>query len=149
MSETAYALIAGAMRYVFVLLIWLVLLITADRAIREYRSERRQLGRRVVIGYLEKKNADGEPERFPLGVDALIGSGRGCDVRLTDSGVRNRHAQVLFRDEGIFLLDLTEGEAPIRINGVEAPERVQLLNQDRLTIGSVTLRLHLGVMVDE
>lgn len=147
MEDTLYQFIAGIMRYVFILLIWLILIVTARSAWKEYRLQRRYMGKRVVIGYLERRGPDGALERYPLGMDALIGSGRGCDVRIRNEGLERRQAQISCRDDGVFLLDLSKGDPP-EINGVGAPERVQLLNGDQIRFGEVTFRLRLEVERD-
>ena len=67
--------------------------------------------------------------------------------RRSGVAVALRQAQISCRDDGVFLLDLSKGDPP-EINGVGAPERVQLLNGDQIRFGEVTFRLRLEVERD-
>lgn len=95
MGETAYELLALGLRYVFVLLIGLMLLraffvMWGDR--RAYAHTLRQLPDAGLVG--EVVELSGKQSQ-PLPREGLIGSGRSCDVRI--AGLHRREMEYAFR----------------------------------------------------
>jgi hypothetical protein len=71
------------------------------------------------------------------GPSVVIGRGTEADVRLTDTGVSRRHAELQVADDGVTLVDLrsTNGTS---VNG-QRVDRVTLTDGDRIGVGTTVL----------
>jgi len=67
----------------------------------------------------------------------VIGRAAECDIRLDDSGVSRRHAEVRYADGKVGIVDLGSTNG-IAVNGKPA-ERVELHDGDRIDVASTTL----------
>lgn len=95
MGDTAYELLALGLRYWFVLLLFLTLLrafwlMQEDR--REYNRALRRLPDAGLIGEVVELSTG---KSQPLPREGLIGSGRGCDIRLPK--LHRREMEFVFR----------------------------------------------------
>lgn len=82
-------------------------------------------------------------QRFPLGAAALtIGRATDALVRLTDTSVSRRHAEVRRTGDGWTLVDLGSTNGT-RVNGSPITER-RLEDGDTITVGDATLRFEAG-----
>jgi len=76
-----------------------------------------------------------EGREVPLTADrAVIGRSRECDVRLADSNVSRRHAEVRHEDGAYWIVDLGSTNGT-ELNGKRI-ERARLSDGDRITLGS-------------
>jgi len=76
-----------------------------------------------------------EGREVPLTADrAVIGRSRECDVRLADSNVSRRHAEVRHEDGAYWIVDLGSTNGT-ELNGKRI-ERAKLTDGDRITLGS-------------
>src|SRR5262249_23690522 len=76
-----------------------------------------------------------EGREVPLTADrAVIGRSRECDVRLADSNVSRRHAEVRHEDGAYWIVDLGSTNGT-ELNGKRI-ERAKLSDGDRITLGS-------------
>ncbi len=168
MKETIYPVIAYIARYWFLALL-LVILWRAALWLR-----RDALGARQRASKLSDAGAIGEwavvatgtprvPEGavFPATRDGMIGSARGCDVRLQSERVPGRTARFTLREDGLhiwpvrrgFLAKSSDGaissnsrlgnQGTVRVDGVEVQREAVLRHGATLTVGSVTLQLRL------
>jgi pSer/pThr/pTyr-binding forkhead associated (FHA) protein len=67
----------------------------------------------------------------------VIGRAAECDVRLEDSGVSRRHAEVRYADGKVGIVDLGSTNG-ITVNG-KSVERAELHDGDRIDVASSTL----------
>lgn len=76
---------------------------------------------------------------FPLSDNAIIGRQKGCTVRLTDTSVSRRHAQLRLQDDGLIIEDLDSANGTL-VNGRLISEPTPLQDGDELTLGGQYLR---------
>ena len=139
MDEATYTFAAQAARYLFLILIYLILLATVVSVVREYRIQKRILGGQVIVGKLRWTNPpEGGEEIFNLGMETTVGSAAFCDICISAEGVVKRHAQFMYRNGIMTLNDLYRQEEPL-INGVSAPEQVELMSGDEIWLGQARL----------
>jgi len=83
-----------------------------------------------------------EGREVPLTSDrAVIGRSRECDIRLADSNVSRRHAELREEDGAYWIVDLGSTNGT-ELNG-ERIERARLSDGDRITLGSTDVRFGL------
>ena len=153
MSKELYAIVAGAMRYVFVLLGVLIVL----RAFLMLRRDRRQTDRTLrrlpdagFIGEFEVLRASGELEEgsvLPVPTEGTLGLYRSCDLTLPCEGVHKRHLDFIL-DERLGLLILPRSGCTVTVDGAECtarskPEAHPMLHGSTLEVGNALLRLRL------
>ena len=153
MSKELYAIVAGAMRYVFVLLGVLIVL----RAFLMLRRDRRQTDRTLrrlpdagFIGEFEVLRASGELEEgsvLPVPTEGTLGLYRSCDLTLPCEGVHKRHLDFIM-DERLGLLILPWSGCTVTVDGAECtarskPEAHPMLHGSTLEVGDALLRLRL------
>jgi hypothetical protein len=80
---------------------------------------------------------DEESAYFLTHAVTVIGRASDCDVRIEDSGVSRRHAEVRYSDGRVGIVDLGSTNG-LTVNGKPA-ERVELKDGDRIDIGHSTL----------
>jgi predicted component of type VI protein secretion system len=70
-----------------------------------------------------------------------IGRDAGCELRLVDSGIHDRHATLERRADGYYIRDLTRAHG-VRLNGQVTTEQ-RLATGDELELGAVRLRFEI------
>ena len=76
-------------------------------------------------------------ESYPLYGEAVIGRGKGCEIKIDDSFLSHNHARIFKEKDGFYLEDLDSTNGTF-LNGKElSDEAVELLDGDRLCIGQV------------
>ncbi len=95
MQDTAYELLSMGMRYVFILLVLLLLLRAYWLMRRDSRAWRRTLRNLPDAGLVGELVDLSENRGYPLPREGLIGSGRSCDIRLP--GLKRLEFQFIFR----------------------------------------------------
>ena len=68
----------------------------------------------------------------------ILGRSRECDIRLTDTNVSRRHAEVRHEDDAYWIVDLGSTNGT-ELNG-RPVERARLSDGDRITLGATDLR---------
>jgi len=68
----------------------------------------------------------------------LLGRSRECDIRLVDTNVSRRHAEVRHEDDAYWIVDLGSTNGT-ELNGRRV-ERAKLSDGDRITLGATDLR---------
>ncbi len=95
MQDAAYELVSMGLRYLFVLLLLLMLLRTFGLMRRDGRAWRRTLRQLPDAGLVGELVDLATGRGYPLSREGMIGSGRSCDIRLP--GLRRREMEFLFR----------------------------------------------------
>lgn len=148
MSPNAYELLALCMRYVFAVIMllivfraWRVTLVDGQRAarLRRISPETGIVGELLVVDGHDRAKYG---MHYPLTLEGTIGSTRGNDIRLRSSSVRRRHAIFQMTENGLFV----RNHARSRLyDGFGRPRKELTLHDgDFLTIGSVRLMLILS-----
>lgn len=141
MANTAYELLVLASRYWFVALAALILARLAVGALQDLRDQPRGTGE--TIGHLvwlrrDAKTGDTRIEWLPLPPEAVIGSGRSCDVRVQAESVWKEHAHVASADGVLRIRAL--GDAPLRVAGRwYAHDALELHDGQTIMLGDVAL----------
>ncbi len=99
MNETAYAIAASVMRYLFVLLLAFILFGAIVRSLFEGRRMRafRRLAGLDVRGVEILAPEAYKGKRFPVGEDTYIGSARDCEIPLPRTDLKEEHARIFCR----------------------------------------------------
>ena len=77
---------------------------------------------------------------FPLSGDAVLGRQKGCPVRLMDTSVSRRHAQLRLQDDGLIIEDLGSANGTL-VNGRPISEPTLIQDGDEVTLGETILRV--------
>lgn len=143
MYETGYDLVAIIMSYWFALLIIFILAKTVQNAYLEYRGEREVRGgleKPRKMAYIEIIAPEGDllGRRFPLRRENIVGSGAGCDIRISDGSVANEHASIFQKHRRAYISSLA-GRRGVYVNGERIKPGRELCENDRIRLGSVEL----------
>ncbi|MGI6005043.1 MAG: hypothetical protein ACOX88_06485 [Christensenellales bacterium] len=145
MTAQQYALLAGGMKYVFVLLFVIILVRTARSAWAEYRQEklyqmRNPIGDTVVGFVSELDNWIDDGEWIPIGEETLVGSKMGCDIRLTGAGVRPSHVRIYTDSGGVLHVErLCAPGCELSLDGEPVVRRAAVPDGAHLSVGDTTL----------
>jgi len=80
---------------------------------------------------------------FSLSGDAVLGRQKDCTVRLTDTSVSRRHAQLRLQDDGLVIEDLGSANGTL-VNGRLISEPTPLQDGDELTLGETILMVQMA-----
>ena len=142
MADSAYELLALAMRYVFVLagalLLWRAFR-WMRRDARQYQRDMRALPDAGLVGEVVDLRTG---QAQPLPREGTIGSSRECDIRVKDTGVKRNHALFTFED-GKGLRIVPRLGARVLLNGREIGGSGYALHGTRLQLGGAELRVRL------
>ncbi|MEL7608227.1 MAG: FHA domain-containing protein [Bacillota bacterium] len=152
MNATAYEIAALSMRYVFLVLVLLIVLQLVTRSVSEFRALqrfRRQL-RSASPGYLEvHAPEDIRGERFALRRETTIGKARRCDIWIDAAGLAPVHAAIYERKGKVYLADYGSKNGVI-LNGVRMDKKdEQLFDGDRIGMGEMEFYLYLLASEDK
>lgn len=148
MNANAYELLSLCMRYVFAVLMvliilraWRITLVDGRRAakLRRLSPETGIVGEfQVISGHDRTK----EGMRYPVTLEGTIGSARENDIRLRSRSVRRRHAVFQMTDDGLYIRSHAHGRLR---DGFGRPSGELILHDgDFITIGSVRMILILS-----
>lgn len=143
MGQTASDLLILFSRYYFALLLVVLLVGLAQRALRDLRRGEQVpvvAGHLLVLSPGEGKTVLKPGQRFVLGADCTIGRDTRCDIRLNDDSVRNNHAQIYQQARHLMLADVG-GDWGTFLNGEQVEQRVELYHGDVLQLGRVLMRV--------
>lgn len=141
-ASEAYELLALLMRYIFVL-IGAIIVIRAYRWLRRdakaYKREMRALPDAGLVGEIVNLRTG---ESQPLPYEGVIGSARGCDIRLKAPGVARRHAMFIFEPGKGLRIAPCRGKR-LLMEGVELRGAAHALHGTQIQIGGEPLRVRL------
>ena len=147
MYESAYDIVAMAMRYVFLALILYILFRLVQRSVSEYRAVQqiKQKVRAVSPGYLEVTQPESlRGEKYPLGRENTIGRAKRCDISVPLDSLAPVHAFLFEKKDGLYLADYGS-HAGVLLNGERVGRKDELLyTGDSLQMGELALILHLA-----
>ncbi len=69
-----------------------------------------------------------------------LGSSPGIDIRLSDAGIANFHARILYKERKHFLENL-DGMGRSYVNGVQATAVVELKDGDVVRLGDIKMQV--------
>ena len=93
-----------------------------------------------VAGYLVALDGSRRGERFPLiSSEITVGSSRGIDIRLADSGIARYHARITYR-KGKHYLETVAEPGSCLVNGVQT-NRAELKDGDVLCLGKTKMQV--------
>ena len=69
-----------------------------------------------------------------------LGSSPGIDIRLSDGGIANFHARILYKERKHFLENL-DSMGRSFVNGVQAADLVELRDGDVLRLGDIKMQV--------
>ena len=94
-----------------------------------------------VTGYLIALEGSRQGERFPMiSSNITLGSSPGIDIRLSDAGIANFHARILYKERKHFLENL-DGMGRSYVNGVQASAVVELKDGDVVRLGDIKMQV--------
>ena len=158
MPENIYSIVAGTMRYIFILLGGIIVL-RAFFMLRRERKETRCRLRRLPdagnVGELTVVRAcDGYPEGMviPVPREGVLGCLRSCDISVYAPDIRRKHLDFSF-ENGLGLLISPRSGCSALVDGLEFNCRTvaaghPMIHGSYLQIGDLVLRLRLFAGVD-
>jgi hypothetical protein len=94
-----------------------------------------------VTGYLIALEGSRKGERFPMiSSNITLGNSPGIDIRLSDSGIANFHARILYKERRHFLENL-DSMGRCYVNGVQAGDLVELKDGDVIRLGDIKMQV--------
>lgn len=153
LPKEIYTVVAGAMRYIFVLL-GILIVLRAFLMLRRDRRETDRLLRRLpdagLIGEFEVLRGSEHLEEgsvLPIPAEGTLGYYRSCDLTLPCSGVHKRHLDFML-DDRLGLLIHPRGGCTVTVDGIQLnarskPEAHPMLHNSEIEIGTAVLRLRL------
>ena len=99
------------------------------------------VAREYVTGYLVALEGSRQGERFPMiSSNITLGSSPGIDIRLSDAGIANFHARIIYKERKHFLENL-DGMGRSYVNGVQASAVVELRDGDVVRLGDIKMQV--------
>jgi len=150
LSQDYYELLVLAARYVFALLGVVVVWRAANWLRQDFRERRWVKSALPDAGYIGTLHVmEGQSKRLipgdslPLPTEGVLGSGAGCDVRVSHATVGRRHALFEFRPDGLHLRPYRDER--LQVDGHPLPQGCEaiLAHGAMLTLGGVMLQLRL------
>jgi hypothetical protein len=94
-----------------------------------------------VTGYLIALEGSRKGERFPMiSSNITLGNSPGIDIRLSDAGIANFHARILYKERKHFLENL-DSMGRSFVNGVQAANVVELKDGDVIRLGDIKMQV--------
>lgn len=147
MYESAYDIVAMAMRYFFLALILYILIRVVQHSVSEFRTVQqiKQKVRSVSPGYLEVTEPESlRGEKYPLRRENTLGRAKRCDISVPLASLAPVHAFLFEKKDGLYLADYGSHEG-VLLNGERVGRKDELLyTGDSLQMGELVLTLHLA-----
>ncbi len=141
MQSIAYQMLSLGARPLFLFLAVVVMLRAAFYLLREHHS-RRQILRTLPDAGMVGEMRDVESDKaYPLPREGILGSGRGCDIRLP--GIKRRHLNFAFIEGKGILLTPCSRASSASLNGRPLQRGAYALHGAILQAGGYTLRIRL------
>lgn len=146
--DTAAALTASALRYVFAAIAVLVLWLVVSRSVSEYKAVQRvkhSVMQALSPGYLEiVEPAELLGERLPLKRESTVGRAARCDVCIKNVGLAPIHAAIFERKGQVYVSDFGS-KSGVLLNGERLGKRdAELKSGDALKMGELTVCIRLS-----
>lgn len=149
-SNAVFNTISLGMRYWFLIISGIMLLMIVVISKREYKERQAALGEiRYYIGYLEILGGMPKEDvgvRIGITADNTVGSGRSSDIVIVSPSVERSHALIYRQGNKVMISPLSRGET--KINGRRAVKNHQIKSGDVIEFGKVGLRVFLREEVD-
>ena len=142
MLGSIYKIMAAGMRFWFLFLAILIVILLIAVSRKEYRERKAVLGEiGQYIGYLEIVGGLPEAQGTRIGIasENTIGSGRGADIVIRHPSVQRVHAMIYMKDRALILSPLTKGVT--QINGRRANNAYEVHTGDVITFGDVSAKV--------
>lgn len=146
LNASVYELLALAMRYWFIALMAAIVFLLAQSFLREWRIEKAVQRRIASAASLYALRLVSSEDRrleaglyLPLEGDVLLGSGRGCDLRLKTRSLQRRHLVLRPERDGVLLFP--EGNALVAVEGERVRKLGKLLPGQRMQAGGLLFEL--------
>lgn len=142
MLYSIYKVLAAGMKYWFLCLAVLIVMLLISVSKKEYRERRAVLGEiGQYVGYLEIVGGLPEAQGMRIGVarDNTIGSGRSADIVIRHSSVQRAHALLYMQNGKLILSPLAKGIT--QINGRQANQAYAVHTGDVISFGRVETRV--------
>jgi len=141
MNSSAYQLLSLGVRYLFVAIL-AVLVLRAGLSLMHEHGKRKKRLRSLpdagMVGEMRSLNSDSS---YPLPREGVLGSGRGCDIRL--HGLRRRHANFAFVDGKGLLITPCHHRSALLLDGQDIRRGGYALHGACLQAGDYQLRIRL------
>lgn len=142
MSSDAYEILALSMRYVFVLLLLLIVIRAYLWLLRDHRAhqkEKRSLPDAGLVGEIVLTDSG---KAYPLPREGTIGSSRASDIYVKRPGVRRLHATLRFVDgKGVSVVP--HMHAHVELDGEPVGANAYALHGSTLYVADCPLRIRL------
>ena len=141
MNGSAYQLLALGVRYLFIAILAVVVLRAGLSLLGEHNRRKkrlRSLPDAGMVGEMRDLNSDSS---YPLPREGVLGSGRGCDIRLP--GLRRRHANFAFVDGKGLLITPCHHRGALLLDGQDVRRGGYALHGACLQAGNYQLRIRL------
>lgn len=148
-TEAIFETVSFIMRYWFILLAGLILVLMFYISVREYAGKKlalEELGQ--FLGYLEITDGPSELIGIRIGVtdDNTIGSSRSAEIMIKAEGVAKKHARLFLDSARLYIAPLEQGQTTV--NGKKIRKIYEVRDGDYIEIGDVELYLCLKGMND-
>ena len=146
MPEHLYQLLALAARALFIALAALVALRALICLLSQHRARKKllkQLPDAGMVGEMRDMETD---KSYPLPREGVLGSGRGCDIRL--KGLRRRHVAFSYVPGKGILLSPCHRRTAAQLDGSDLRRPAYALHGAMLSVGVHTLRIRLFAGLD-
>ena len=146
MSEGLYQLLALAARALFLALAALTALRAFLSLLRQHRARRKLLKQLPDAGMVGEMRDIESDRSYPLPREGLLGSGRGCDIRL--KGLRRRHMTFAYVPGKGILLSPCHRRSTVWLDGVALRRPAYALHGALVRAGGYTLGMRLFAGLD-
>ena len=141
MSSNAYQLLALAARALFLFWGALIVLRAAFNLLAQHRARKRLLRLLPDAGMVGEMRDVESNQAYPLPREGVLGSGRGCDIRL--KGLRRRQVNFAYVDGKGILLTPCHRRTDTQLDGEPLRRSAYALHGAILQVGGYTLRIRL------
>lgn len=141
MNSHAYQLIALGARYLFVFLAFLIVFRAGLSLLSEHRRRKKILRNLPDAGMVGEVRDIDSDRAYPLPREGVLGSGRGCDIRLR--GIRRRHVNFSFVEGKGLLLTPCHSRSEVQLNHAPIGKGGYALHGAVMRVGGYTLRIRL------
>lgn len=141
MDSHAYQLLALGARYLFVFWIAVIVLRASLSLLKEHGQRKKMLRNLPDAGMVGEMCDMDNGKSYPLPREGVLGSGRGCDIRIR--GLRRRHVNFAFVDGKGLLLTPCHHRSTVLLDGQPIRRGGYALHGACLQAGEYQLRIRL------
>lgn len=141
MDSHVYQLISLGARYLFVFLAFLIVFRAGLSLLQEHFKRKKLLRNLPDAGMVGEMRDTDNDRAYPLPREGVLGSRRGCDIRL--KGLRRRHVNFAFVEGKGLLLTPCHNRSEVLLNGAPIGKGGYALHGAIMQLGGYTLRIRL------